>query len=285
MRKLLLPVVAFVLICGLQISSCQNLDSVANYKEYLKYAVRVLIPLPSDSINAAGFLFELESGRLLFISNEHVFDSHRRLEIIIPAIDEAGKIVDTFHYGLQLFVKEVKRSFFIPGDFGLSDNIDIAAIEIFKNEIERPDKGSYYPIPLAAFAPNDILFPGQEIIISCYPLGKVINRYSPFLRKGYISGIDSVTDLIYLDAHVFPTLSGSPVFLDPKSKINNESGIFIGIISKAYEYSQMLWRKEYDRVEMLKTSSAGMGDVVPAEEIKIFLEAIADSLSGKSATD
>ena len=132
-------------------------------------------------------------------------------------------------------------------------------------------------LPLYFYADMKNLFAGQTVSFSGYPLNLSVNRSKPLLRRGSIAGIDTVEDVIYLDADAFGGSSGSPVFIDLSSQANLEflgtyKQMLVGMISRYESFKKQLLNLQTGQIEMIQTENSGIAVVVPAETIRRHAE-------------
>ena len=245
-------------------------DDARLSKLYKTSAVKVQSVPPTNF--ATGVLSKIEGRQdaVLFVSNKHVFKMSSKLELIIPAISDSSDIIDTFDVIIELIGSKGEKLYVTPDDTLL----DAAAIAIYKGDIQRTNKGKFRALTLDVYTEDKTLYAGQAIEFTGYPLGLSVNRFDPLVRKGAIAGIDSLKNIIYLDADAFGGSSGSPVFLDFSFQQNQEYakvyGIraFIGIISGYEPFIKQYMNIQTRDIEMIQTENSGLARVIPATQIR-----------------
>lgn len=255
-------------------SDAGDLDYARFYQRlYLSGAI-MFKSLPGSSVGT-GFLtkFDSDPNRFIFTTNKHVVENAVELELTIPIVDSNLTIVGTVQLNVPLF-KDTAKQYYIPGE-----NLDIALLILQKSILSRLSNVGFASLRASLYTQTNNLFVGQPIVFSGYTLGLTVNEKQPLLRKGSIAGIDTLKNIIYLDADAYGGSSGSPVFIDFSSNANIEfynkyNQLLIGIISGYKPFTKQLVNLDTKKVEMIQTENSGIAIVVPAEKIKSFADSL-----------
>jgi hypothetical protein len=246
---------------------------------YLAAAIRVEA-VPKKMIGTGFFTkFRKDPNKVMFTTNKHLVEGATELQLTVPIIDSTNSIIRTVTFNVPL-VKDTVKQYYIP-----RDGIDLALMIISKESIKEVGqqeslKVTYFSsLPFSFYANIKNLFAGQPILFTGYPLSLNVNKTKPLLRKGCIAGIDTMRNIIYLDADAFGGSSGSPVFIDFSSQSNLEfyqsyHQMLVGIICGYEPFEKQLFDLQTGRIEMIQTENSGIARVVPAETIR----KMADSL-------
>lgn len=280
MRKVFL-IVLFTTLCAVDVGAGNVSDDALLSRIFKTCAVKVRSVPPTRF--ATGVITEIEGKQdaVLFVSNKHVLRMSNKLELIIPAISDSAEIIDTFDIVIDLVDPKGEQLYVLADDTAL----DVAAIAVYKRDIQKTNKGKFRTVTVPAYIDDSSLFAGQAIEFSGYPLGLSVNRFEPLLRKGAIAGIDTLKNLIYLDADAFGGSSGSPVFLDFSFQHNLDYTkkfgvrVFIGIISAYEPFIKQYMNIQTGDIEMYQTENSGLAKVVPASQIKELAAKAAARLS------
>ncbi|MCH7879447.1 MAG: hypothetical protein IH914_09070 [candidate division Zixibacteria bacterium] len=274
-------ILAFMISMQIQTLKCYSSDLedlMITDRIFKSTAIRVYAK--KRSVVGTGFFSKLQQtdSMLMFISNKHLFEKDTVLELIIPVVDSAYRIVDTFDILIPL-LKKGSILYLTP-----SDSLDIAAILIKKN-FGSKNVGSFSSLPTNFYMEFETLYTGMKVKFYGFPLDITVNRWSPLVRSGIIAGADSISRIVYLDAQAFGGSSGSPVFLDNMGSLSREftkihpSKYLVGIISAYKPYVKRLLNVETNKIEMVQTENSGIAIVIPASEF----QSLADSLWSKHA--
>lgn len=275
--KKLSSIILLLIFCYPAILYAQSLLDATrdNQKVFLPIAIKIE-KIPSSKIGTGFFArHELDRTKLIFTTNRHIVEDAEELKLTVPIKDSLDVIIKTITINVPLLKNSVKQ-YYIP-DYDL----DLALIIIDKSSLAKADPKSdfllFSSLPFSAFTNTVHLFTGQEVIYTGYPLGLTVNGTQPLLRKGVIAGIDTLKNIIYLDADAFGGSSGSPVFIDLNSQANKEfiklyRQWLVGIISSYVPSYKYLVNKETQKVEMVQTENSGIAVVVPAETIRKIAE-------------
>jgi V8-like Glu-specific endopeptidase len=244
----------------------------------LYLSVAIMITSSPDSSVATGFLTEspLVPNKVVLTTAKHVVENAREIELQVPFVDTNNVIIETRKFSVPLY-KDSVRLFYTP-----ERHLDLALIFIDKQKLQTAhDVIRYSSFTYSGYTEMKHLVVGQSVLFAGYPLGLTINQTNPLLRKGIIAGIDTLKDIIYLDADAFGGSSGSPVFINYDSPIHFEflqstKQILVGVISAYIPFQKRFRNLETGRIEMVQTENSGIAEVVPAEKIRAF----ADSLIG-----
>jgi len=276
MNKLRYVILLLILFFSTTLYARTLLDEARDeQKLYLMIAIRIE-KIPTSEIGT-GFFTKLEGDRtkLIFITNKHMIENAKELKLTVPIVDSLDVIVKTVTINVQLF-KDTVKQYYIP-----EGNLDLALIMVDKSSIAKADPKSdfllFSSLPSSAFTSVEHLFAGQEVVFTGYPLGLTVNKTQPLLRKGAIAGIDTLRNVIYLDADAFGGSSGSPVFIDFSSQVNieilkNYQQALVGIAYGYEPYQKYLVNKETQKLEMIQTENSGIAVVVPAETIRKMID-------------
>lgn len=234
---------------------------------YLAPAIRVE-RIPSHKYGT-GFFTRLERAptKLIFVTNKHMVEGDSALQLKVPIIDSNLVIRGTLAITIPLFKNTVKQYYVSQ------DGLDIAFVVIERSSYPALDTSNFSSFADNTYANIKNLFVGQSVAFTGYPLDLVVNNVQPLLRKGVIAGIDTIINVIYLDADAFGGSSGSPVFIDFSVQENHQfweanRQILVGVISSYVPFTKYLINKETQKTEMIQTENSGIAVVVPAEKIR-----------------
>jgi len=268
---------------------------------YLKSAIKVEA-IPTNIVGTGFFTkLEREPAKFIFTTNKHVIDGADSLKLTIPITDTSDAIIKTltimvplskkivkyYHdfekkdivlqhiYTIELHTDTVEQYYFPEEGF------DIALVIVDKQLISQADSKSetlrVFAIPYSSYVSIDNLFVGQSVVFTGYPLGLSINRIQPLLKKGAIAGVDTIKNVIYLDADALGGSSGSPVFIDFNTQANVEfwdayKQMLVGIISGYLTFERRRFNNQTGKFEVVQIGNSGIAVVVPAETIKKVAE-------------
>lgn len=171
-------------------------------------------------------------------------------------------------------ISDSQKSYYVP-----KGDLDFCLVVLDKESYPLLDSIIFWCLPDSIYASMKNLYVGQSVVFPGYPLDLSVNQVLPLLRKGMVAGIDTMLNVVYLDADAFAGSSGSPVFIDFSFEENKEfwnkhKQMLVGIISRYVPYKKYLKNVQTEKLEMIQTENSGIAVVVPAEAIR----EMADSL-------
>jgi hypothetical protein len=271
MAKYLLSLAVMLALFGGTLSGEDEIEAIRSLNEmYLSSAVSVKTVAAEKQ--ATGYLSFLSSAprHVAFISNKHVFAGSKILSLTIPLLDTlTTRIVDKLQLTVELYNAKGESLFVVSKD---SSDLALTLIPLDRISIPSGKKLSWW-VQSSNIDPRELLV-GQDVVFVGYPLGIAVNGMAPLMRKGTISGIDTLTHVIYLDADAFGGSSGSPVFLDTYSATNlkfiSKHGfgrLLVGVISGYKPFLKLFRNVDTGEIEMIQTENSGLATVMPSDRI------------------
>lgn len=272
--KRILIAVPLVFLVGLNIAKGGSLSDARFFERiYLSTGIRVET-IPNKKIGT-GFFTKPEKypTKVIFTTNKHLIEGETELQLTVPIVDSSYFVSGTLTFNVPL-IKDTLKQYHIP-----SNDIDLVILIIDKESMREVGREKtlgisiFSSLPYSFYTNVQNLFAGQPVLFSGYPLGLSANKTKPLLRKGCIAGIDTIRNIIYLDADAFGGSSGSPVFIDINSPANVEfwntyKQMLVGIVSGYEPFEKQLLNLQTGRIEMVQSENSGIAVVVPAETIK-----------------
>lgn len=246
-------------------------------REYISSAIMVISH--PDSLFGTGFLTKspLDPNKLVLTTTKHLVQGARELELQIPILDSNDVIIETCKLMVPLY-KDTVIQYYTP-----ESDLDFSLVIINKQLLRSShDIVWFSSLSYSHYIEMKNLIAGQSVLFAGYPLDLTVNQNQALLRKDTIAGIDTIKDIIYLDADAFGGSSGSPVFVNYDSPVHFEflekhKEILVGVIAGYKPFVKKFRNIETGKIEMIQTENSGIAIVVPAEKIRIF----ADSLLNK----
>ena len=227
----------------------------------------VKIEVKANESAGTGFLFghrvidparPADTGYMtVVITNKHVIADAKQASFKVWIIDKTGQPIRRTQFTLDLFNKS-GDSLFVVHPQGL----DIAAIAIPSASISLSATEKLSVITEAGVCQARDLYEGESVLFFGFPLNLELSNGMPLTRRGTIAGIDSLANLLYLDADAFPGSSGSPLYVDSKDLLTT-SPKFIGVIAAYLPYVKRYANTQTGQIEMVQTENSGIAEVVP----------------------
>lgn len=264
-------------ICMISLAGADGLKEIILASKLLsRTAVRTL-SVPPGRV-ATGVLLRTDDNPddLLFLTNRHVLQNEKKLELIVFVADTLENVIDTLNLMVPRQDSSGKQLYFTSE---LAQE-DIAFVFIKRSSFVRSNVKKFASLSLDLYVDDTMLFVGQPVKFSGYPLGLTVNQFSPFTRSGTIAGIDT-SGLILLDADAFGGSSGSPVFIDFLNPAGMETlkhfgygKLFVGIIVGYIPFRQELVNPQTGEIGMITSENSGLAIVVPASRIKSLIRKV-----------
>jgi S1-C subfamily serine protease len=240
------------------------------------------IKVVKQNVTASGFSLQIDELKdyLFLITNKHVIANADSINVTVSVLDSECYIIDTLIFELPLYDDKGDSLFSIP-----NDDFDLACLIVPKSNFSRPGKELHFSsLDTSLFVSNNEIMVGSDVLFWGFPMGYYANLNSGLIRKAIVSGIDTLREIIYLDANTYGGSSGSPVYLDfndhRNSAIISQGKFLIGVIARTFP--SFIYERDSLNLSWVQTAkyaeSGNLALVIPPLALKDLYEKSKDKL-------